>query len=148
MEASIITALAVAGGSMIGAAASVSTTWLNQHKQTVRELTQARYREREALYAQFITEASRLAVDALTHSLDTLEKLVILYGIIGRIRLVASEEILAEAEACCGRIIELYAGPNKTVEQIAASFNPDKLDPIRQFSSVCRAELSTIVHGL
>ena len=43
--------------------------------------------------------------------------------------------------------MELYAGPNKTVEQIAASFNPDKLDPIRQFSSVCR-ELSTIVHGL
>ena len=79
----------------------MSTTWLNQHKQTVRELTQARYREREALYAQFITEASRLAVDALTHSLDTLEKLVILYGIIGRIRLVASEEVLAEAEACC-----------------------------------------------
>ena len=148
MEASVITALAVAGGSIIGAAASVSTTWLNQHKQTVRELTQARYREREALYAQFITEASRLAVDALTHSLDTLEKLVILYGIIGRIRLVASEKILAEAEVCCRRIIELYAGPNKTVEQIAASFNPDKLDPIKQFSSVCRTELSTIVHSL
>jgi hypothetical protein len=148
MEASIITALAVAGGSIIGAAASVSTTWLNQHKQTVRELTQARYREREALYAQFITEASRLAVDALTHSLDTLEKLVILYGIIGRIRLVASEEVLAEAEACCERIVELYAGPNKTVEQIAASFNPDKLDPIRQFSSACRADLSTITQYL
>jgi hypothetical protein len=148
MEASFMTALAVAGGSIIGAAASVSTTWLNQHKQTVRELTQARYCEREALYAQFITEASRLAVDALTHSLDTLEKLVNLYGTIGRIRLVASEKVLAEAEACCERIVELYAGPNMTVEQIAASFNPHKLDPIRQFSSVCRAELSTIVQGL
>src|SRR5436190_19071465 len=148
MEASVITALAVAGGSIIGAAASVSTTWLNQHKQTVRELTQARYREREALYAQFITEASRLAVDAVTHSLDTLEKLVTLYGIIGRIRLVASEEVLAAAEACCERIVELYASPNKTVEQIAAAFVPQNLDPIRQFSSVSRAELSMILHSL
>jgi hypothetical protein len=81
-------------------------------------------------------------------SLDALEKLVILYGIIGRIRLVANEEVLAEAESCCERIVELYAGPNKTVEQIASSFNPNKLDPIRQFSSVCRADLSTITQCL
>ena len=76
-----------------------------------------------------------------------MEKLVNLYGIIGRIRLIASEEVLGQAEACCERIVELYAAPNKTVEQIAASFHPNKLDPIRQFSSVCRSELSTIVQG-
>ena len=71
MDTHVITALAAAGGSIVGAAATVSATWINQHKQTVRELTQARLREREALYGEFITEASRLAVDAVSHSLET-----------------------------------------------------------------------------
>jgi hypothetical protein len=76
MEPSIITALAAAGGSIVGGAATVTTTWINQRTQTVREQTQARVRERESLYGEFITEASRLAVDAVSHSLETLEKLV------------------------------------------------------------------------
>ncbi len=116
---------------MMGAAASVSMTWINQHKQTVRELTQARLRERETLCSEFITEASRLAVDAISHSLDTLEKLVNLYGIIGRIRLVACEEVLAEAEICCQQIVELYLRPNISVDQIAGSFDLEKIDPIK-----------------
>ena len=72
MEPSIITALAAAGGSIVGGAATVTTTWINQRTQTVREQTQARLREREKLYGEFITEASRLAVDAVSHSLETL----------------------------------------------------------------------------
>ena len=35
-------------------------------------------------------------------SLETLEQLVILYGILGRIRLIASEDVLAEAEIAVG----------------------------------------------
>ena len=46
---SIITALAAAGGSIVGGAATVTTTWINQHTQTVREQTQARLRERERI---------------------------------------------------------------------------------------------------
>jgi hypothetical protein len=148
MDAPLFTALAAAGGSIVGAAASVSTTWINQHKQSVRELTQATHRERGTLYEEFITEASRLAVDAVSHSLERLEKLVTLYGILGRIRLVASEEVLAEAEACCQRIVELYGRPNITVDQIDGSFDPDKLDPLKSFSSACRAELLRIVRGV
>jgi hypothetical protein len=145
MDPSFITALAVAGGSIVGAAASVSTSWINQHKQTVRELTQASRRERGALYGEFITEASRLAVDALSHSLESLETLVTLYGILGRIRLISSDEVLTEAEACCQRIVELYARPNISVEQMGGSFAPDKLDPLKPFSSACREELTRIM---
>jgi hypothetical protein len=147
METSIITALAAAGGSIVGAAASVGTTWINQHKQTARELTQASRREREALYGEFITEASRLAVDAVSHSLESLDKLVTMYGILGRIRLVSSEEVLGEAEASCQRIVELYARPNISVEQIDGSFDPDKIDPLKTFSSACRAELARIIQS-
>ena len=148
MDTHIIALVAAAVGSTVGAAASVMTTWINQHKQTVRELTQLRLRERESLYGEFITEASRLAVDAVSHSLDTLEKLVILYGVLGRIRLVSSEEILAEAEKCCRRIVELYARPNLAIEEVGASFDPDELDPLKSFSSVCRAELLQITRNL
>ncbi len=148
MDPSSITALAVAGGSIVGAAASVSTSWINQHQQTVRELSQASRRERAELYGEFITEASRLAVDALSHSLERLEKLVTLYGILGRIRLISSDEVLIEAEACCQRIVQLYARPNVSVEQIGSSFDPDKLDPLKSFSSACRAELTRIMRGI
>lgn len=148
MDTHIIALVAAAVGSTVGAAASVTATWISQHKQTVRELTQSRLRERESLYGEFITEASRLAVDAVSHSLDTLEKLVILYGVLGRIRLVSSEEVLAEAEKCCRRIVELYSKPNLAVEQVGATFDPDELDPLKSFSSVCRAELLLITGHL
>ena len=146
-DTSIITALAAAGGSIVGAAATVTTTWINQRNQTVREQTQARVRERETLYGEFITEASRLAVDAMSHSLESLEKLVILYGIIGRIRLISSEEVLAEAEKCCRRIVDLYARPNITVEQVRALLDSDELDPLKPFSATCRAELVKITRN-
>src|SRR6478735_2801298 len=103
MDAYIISALAAAGGSLVGGTTSVITTWITQRTQTARELTQARLREREKLYGEFITEGSRLLVDALAHSLETPDKLVILYGVLGRIRLVSSEEVLAEAEKCIRR---------------------------------------------
>jgi hypothetical protein len=144
MEPSIITAVAAAGGSLVGASASVITTLISQRTQTSRELTLAKLRERERLYGDFITEASRLAMDAVTHSLDSPEKLVIVYGIIGRIRLASSEEVLAEAEKCCRRIIDLYARPNMTVEQLRAALDSEDLDLLRPFSSACRAELLKI----
>jgi hypothetical protein len=144
MNTSLITVLAAVGGSIIGAAASVITTWITERTKSVREHTEAQFRKRETLYGEFIMEASRLAVDAVSHSLENLEKFVILYGIIGRIRLVASEEVLTEAESCCQRIVELYARPNISVEQIGRSIDPNELDPLKPFSSACRAELMRI----
>ena len=79
--------------------------------------------------------------------LETLEKLVILSGIIGRIRLVASEEVLTQAESCCQKIVTLYARPNITVEQIGESFDPNELDPLMPFSSTCQAVLMRIAGG-
>ena len=144
MDAYVISALAAAGGSLVGGATSAVTTWITQRTQTARELTQARLREREKLYGEFITEASHRVVDALTHSLETPDKLVILYGILGRVRLVSGEEVLAEAEKCVRQIVDLYASPNVTVEQLHSSLAAEELDPLEAFSSACRAELLEI----
>jgi len=148
MDSTIITAIAAACGSMVGAAASsATTTWITQRTQRLHAEREAKLRGREALYGKFITEASRLTLDALSHSLEQPDTFVKLYGILGRIRLVAADPVLAAAEACCRQISDLYARPNLTVEQILAAVERERLDPIRDFSVVCRKELREIAGG-
>ena len=144
MDSTIITATAAAVGSLVGAVATIGTTWITQRTQRARAEREQKLRDREALYGEFITEASRLTVDALSHSLEKPETYVKLFGILGRIRLVAPDPVLAAAEACCRKILELYSKPNMTVEQIRIAFERDQLDPIRDFSVTCRHELLDI----
>ena len=144
MDYTLITAIAAACGSLVGAATSIVTTWITQRTQATRAEREGKLHSREELYGEFITEASRLTVDAFGHSLEKTETFVKLYGILGRIRLVAADAVLAAAEACCGQIVDLYAKPNMTVEQVRVAFERDRLDPIRDFSVVCRKELLDI----
>ncbi len=141
MDSAIVTAMAATLGSLVGAGASLATTWLTQHTQRIRANTEWRLRERQALYEAFITEASRMSVDALVHSLEKPDQLIALYGILGRIRLMSDDQVLRTAEEACHRIVELYRGPNLTPDQILAEFEADKLDPLKEFSAACRAEL-------
>jgi hypothetical protein len=144
MNPTLVTATAAALGSLVGATASIATTWITQRTQTIRAHSEWKLRERESLYKEFITEASRLAVDALSHSLERLDQLMALYGILSCIRLMSGEEIVRQGEACCYRIIELYGRPNLTTDQIrtaAESHDFDGLDPLKQFSTACRNEL-------
>src|SRR5271166_1570242 len=132
MDSTLITASAAALGSLVGAAASIGTTWMAQRTETLRGYNEWKLREREALYGEFITEASRLAVDALVNSLDRPDKFVALYGILGRIRLMSGDNVLHEAEACLRRIVDLYQKPNLTSDQIRSAFESDNLDPLKE----------------
>ncbi len=144
MNSTVVTAMAAAFGSMLGAAASVVTTWITQRTQTIRANSEWTLRERESLYREFITEASRLAIDALAHSLERPDQIMALYGILSRIRLLSGEQVVRQGEACCRRIIELYGRPNLTTDEIravAVSEDLDRLDPLKEFSTACRNEL-------
>jgi hypothetical protein len=147
MDPTLITAIAAACGSLVGAAATIVTTWITQRTQTVHAEREAKLRGREALYGEFITEASRLTIDALSHSLEKPDTFMKLYGILGRIRLVAADPVLAAADACTRQLVDLYAKPIMTVEQIRDAFERDRLDPIRDFSVACRKELLEIAGG-
>jgi hypothetical protein len=147
MNSTVITAIAAACGSLVGAAATIITTWITQRTQRVHAEREAKLRGREALYGEFITEASRLTIDALSHSLEKPDTFVKLYGILGRIRLVAADPVLDAAEACTRQLVDLYAKPNMTIEQIRVAFERDRLDPIRDFSVACRKELLEIASG-
>ena len=147
MDLTFVTAIAAACGSLVGATATSVTTFITQRTQRVHAEREEKLHNREALYGEFITEASRLAVEALGHSLERPDTFVKLYGISGRIRLVAADPVLAAAEACIRQIIDLYARPNMTVEQIRLAFERDRLDPIKNFSVACRLELLEIAGG-
>jgi len=147
MNSTIIAAGAAVLGSMVGAVATIFTTWITQRTQAARSRVEATLRGRESLYAEFITEASHLTVDAFTHQLEQPATFVKLYGILGRVRLVAADAVLAAAEACCGQIVDLYAKPNMTIEQIRVAFDQGQMDPIKEFSTICRAEFLEIMAG-
>jgi hypothetical protein len=134
MESTIIAATAAVLGSVVGAAATIGSTWFTQRTQATRSKTEATLRDRQALYGEFITEASRLTVDAFTNQLEQPATFVKLYGILGRIRLVADDPVLASAEACCRHIVDLYARPNMTIDQIRTAFEHGQIDPIKEFS--------------
>ena len=147
MDSTFIMAVAAACGSLVGGAATIVTTWITQRAQRAHAEREEKMRNRNALYGEFITEASRLAVEALSHSLERPDSFVKLYGISGRIRLVAADPVLAAAEACIRQIVGLYLRPNMTVEQIRLAFERDRLDPIKDFSVACRKELLEIAGG-
>jgi hypothetical protein len=138
--------MAAAVGSLVGATASIATTWITQRTQSIRANSEWTLRERESLYKEFIAEASRLTVDAVAHSLDRPDQLMALYGILSSIRLMSGEEVVRRGEACCRRIVELYGQPNLTTDQIRAAVEAhdlDDIDPLKEFSTACRNELLT-----
>jgi hypothetical protein len=141
MDSTFVTALAAALGSLVGATASIGTTWISQRRQSIRATAEWNLRERESLYKEFIMEASRLFGDAMVNSLDRPDQLVALYGILNRIRLISGDDVLSKAVACCHRIVGLYRGPNMTAEQIRAAFEANEFDPLKEFSAACRTEL-------
>src|SRR5437660_781458 len=79
MDSTVVTALAAAVGSLVGATASIGTTWISQRRQSIRATAEWKLRERESLYKEFIMEASRLYGDAMVNSLDRPDQLVALY---------------------------------------------------------------------
>jgi hypothetical protein len=141
IDATAVTAIAAAVGSVVGATASITTAWLTQRKQAIHANSEWKLHELEALYKDFAAEASRVAIDAVQHSLERPDQLVTLYGLLSRIRLMSSDEVLCKAEDCCRRIVQLYGRPNMSAEELHAALGANEFDPLKEFSAACRMEL-------
>ncbi len=144
MDASIITALAALTGSLVGGLTTFATTWFTHRYQATRERAAKEIAKREALYGDFINEATRVGIDAIQRDIDSLSELTQLLALTNRIRLTSSDEVLAAAEAVLMQIGELYIGGNKTPQEVFEEArkqgNPTP-DPLRAFSQACRREL-------
>ncbi len=145
MNSSVITALAALGGSSIGALGPIFSNYVLQRGQTQRDLLLRQIIDREALYSDFINEASRTYARSLTLSLENPEELASLYALVRRIRLLASDIVINAAESVVSQVVTQYGEPNRTVEQMRAAAMARKENPLDRFSLACREELQNIL---
>ena len=144
MDSAIVSAMAAVLGSLVGGSATIATAWITQQTATKRELIHGEMHMRETLYGEFIAECAKLIVDAFTHTLDQPDTLLPLYALINRIRLCASQPVLAEAENLLRRITEQYFSSNLTLEEVRELTRSEHADPLKSFGEACRAELKSM----
>jgi hypothetical protein len=136
-------AIAALFGSLVGALGSSASTWITQRHADQRDLLAKRIFHRVQLYSEFITESTRVLVDALENNFKEPNKLIPAYALLNRIRLTASKEVFASAESVVREIVKDYSEPNLTPEQIRSKALQGN-DPLKQFSETCRAELDSM----
>ena len=144
MDPAILSASAAVLGSLAGGSASLATAWLSQKTQAKRVSVQVETRKREQLYADFLTECSKLALDALDHTLDRPETLQQAYTLVNRIRLTSCDAVLRAAEGTIQEIVATYRAPNLPIEKFREISLAEIHDPLRAFSEACRDELKLL----
>jgi hypothetical protein len=144
MDSAYVPVLAAFGGSAVGGLTSLVATWVTQRrKDSVRRLAQEKTRKQK-LYKQFIDEALKLYADALVHDKSEVSALVDMYALIGRMRILSSDAVIAKAEAVARMIIDTYFSPNKTFPELRQLMDSHPMDPLREFSEACRKELMAL----
>jgi hypothetical protein len=144
MDHITVTAMAGVLGSLVGGSATVATAWLAHRTQTRREFVRLELRKREMLYGEFIGVCAKLLVDAFDHTLDKPDTLLPVYALINRIRLSASQPVLAAAEALLRRITEQYFSKNLTLDEMRMLARSANSDPLKFFGETCRVELKSL----
>lgn len=144
MDTAIVSAMAAVLGSLVGGSATVATAWITQRTLSKRELIREDIRQRVVLYGEFIKEGSKLVIDSLGHTLDKPETFLAAYELVNRIRLSASDTVLAEAEHVLRLIPEQYFSPNLSVEEMSALVRSGGADPLKAFGEACRVELKSM----
>jgi hypothetical protein len=144
MDTAFITAMSGVLGSLVGGSATVAATWVTQRTLSKRELLRADIRRREALYGEFISECSARIIESFERTLEKPETLLHVYELLNRIRLCASDAVLAQAEATLRFITEQYFSPNLSVEEMRKLVRTGASDPLKAFGEACRVELKSI----
>ena len=95
---------------------------------------------RDELYKEFIATASQVYSDALVHSEPQIDKIVALYAMISRMRVLSTPQIVERAERIMRLTTETYSAPNRTIDQLQELIESDALDPLKQFSEAAHEE--------
>lgn len=147
MDSAILSATSALAGSLIGGLSTLAASWLTLRGRMRAQALIQEAAKREALYAEFIIEASRRLSEAWSHQAESPEVLAGLYSAHQRMRLTSSDEVIRLADYVIRLVIQAYAAPDKTFDElrqhIAAS--DEQWDPLRGFAEACRAELRTLL---
>ena len=141
MDTAYISALSALGGATIGGLASFGSSWLTQRTQLRFAHHEAIKAKREALYAEFVDEATRLYGDALGHQKDDVADLVKLYALIGRIMLASPRPVVTAAQRTLDTIIQAYLGPNRTLHEVLEDVHQGGFHFFTEFGEACRDDL-------
>ena len=144
MDSATLSALAALGGALLGGLTSFATTWLSQQGQARTQQLTHQINRREELYKSFIEEASETYADALTHDLSDVTKLVALYAMVSRMRVMSSQATIAAGDAAVRTIIKTYGAPNKTLTDLRDFADRDEMNVLETFSECARQELNRL----
>src|SRR5215468_7735489 len=144
MDASVISAVAALVGATIGGLTSVLASWLSQRTQVRAQWLEQDVVRRQDLYKEFIEEASKCYVHALQHDEADVPALVGLYAKLGRMRVLSSPKVLENAEEIERKIVDTYLAPDKTFLELREMINSGSVNPLNDFSAVCRAEIDSL----
>jgi hypothetical protein len=147
-QSAAITALAAIAGSVVGGLTSFATTYFTQRNQAHRDLLSREVANREELYSQFIKEATNLYADSLDKTLTNPAMLIGMYSLIGRIRLIGSDKVLAAAEKVADSIIVSYSRPPTTLDDFYKVVHETRVDPLKEFTEACREERKSMLKSL
>ena len=140
-----ISALAALAGAIIGGLTSFATSWLTQRTQLRHAHREAERTELKVLFDDFIAEASRLFIEALTNKTDDMDDitgLVGLYAMVGRMHLVSDQTVIDAAMRAGTTIIETYLGPDYTVRELMDQARQGKMSLLVEFGEACRKDLA------
>lgn len=150
MDPTAISALAALFGSLIGGLTTLATAWASQRYNTRSQRLRDAIGKREALYSEYIDEASKRMIDALEHDISDGSQVVRLYGLYCRIQLLSSGPVVDAAEKVMKTTAEVYIHPSMSLKDLlrSATETTSKQDPIVEFSRICRAELDGLQRRL
>ena len=144
MNPASLSALAALSGSAVGGLTSFLGSWLGQSGQIKSQLFLNNKSRRQELDREFVDEASSLYIDSLTRDTPDLARLVPLYALISRMRVLSSQKVIEEAERVGQLIVRSYPEPNKTFADLRSMISEHAFDPLRSFSESCREELERL----
>jgi len=138
-----ISAFAALAGAIIGGLTSFATSWFTQQAQLRNAGREARRAKLEALYNEYISAAAGLYVDALTHQVEDLSKMVPLYALGSRMRLMSDRAVIDAAQRIDDNILATYMAPNRTLQEVRDLVHEGQIKTLLiAFSEACREDIA------
>jgi hypothetical protein len=147
IDPTLLSSVSALLGALVGGAASLVAAIYTQRRQDWLQRVACEVAKRETVYADFVMSASKLLLNAYTKdeiALGSDEQRLI--GLINRMRLFASPDVVGAAEAVLRAIVEIFLNPSIELRQLAKEALSKSLDPdpLMAFSSICRADLDNV----
>jgi hypothetical protein len=143
MNIGYVTAIAALAGAALGGLTSFATSWTTLRAQTKAQRLSESKSLRQKLYKQFIEDASKAYADSLMNDKLEFSGIVGLYALVSRMRIQSTVKVTESADRIVRQIVDTYFEPNKTLTELQKMVHDGGLDPLKDFSDVCRNELET-----